>query len=63
MMTRADGFINTDGQTIYVKLWLKGRFQKKQMQAFKRFLAEASEKASRHFEGRTKDDCGRDQGR
>lgn len=54
MMTRADGFVHADGQTVHVKLWLKGRFQKKQTRAFKRFLAEATEKANRHFEGRAR---------
>lgn len=54
MMTRADGFIHADGQVIHVKLWLKGRFQEKQIRGFKRFLAEAGEKANRHFQGRTR---------
>lgn len=54
MMTRADGFVHADGQTVHVKLWLKGRFQKKQTQAFKRFLAEATEKTNRHFDGRAR---------
>lgn len=54
MMTRADGFIHADKDTIYLKFWLKGRFQKKQIQSFKRFLAEVSEKTNKHFDGRTK---------
>ncbi len=54
MITRADGFIHAEAETVHLKLWLKGRFQKRQIKAFKRFLAEAGEKANRHFEGRAK---------
>lgn len=48
-LTRADGFLHRDGQTVYVRLWLRGRFQEWQTRAFRRFLAEVSEDLSRHF--------------
>ena len=36
-----------DGQTVYVRLWLRGRFQDWQSRAFRRFRAEVSEDLSR----------------
>ena len=44
---RADGFLHRDGQTVYVRLWLRGRFQDWQLRAFRRFLAEVSEELTR----------------
>ncbi len=46
-LTRADGFLHRDGQTVYVRLWLRGRFQDWQTRAFRRFLAEVSEDLTR----------------
>ncbi|MEI8191091.1 MAG: putative transposase, partial [candidate division NC10 bacterium] len=48
-LTRADGFLHRDGQTVYVRLWLRGRFQEWQLRAFRRFLAEVSEDLTRLF--------------
>ncbi len=48
-LTRADGFLHRDGQTVYVRLWLRGRFQDWQTRAFRRFLAEVSEDLTRLF--------------
>ncbi len=51
-LTRADGFIQEADGTIHIKLWLKGRFQKKQRLAFGTFLAQCTEEINRNFEGR-----------
>jgi hypothetical protein len=48
-LTRADGFLHRAGETVYARLWLRGRFQHWQMRAFRRFLAEVSEDLSRLF--------------
>jgi hypothetical protein len=48
-LTRADGFLHRDGQTVYVRLWLRGRFQDWQTRAFYRFLAGVSEDLTRLF--------------
>lgn len=48
-LTRADGFLHRDGQTVYLRLWLRGRFQNWQTRAFRRFLAQASEELSRRY--------------
>lgn len=50
-LTRADGFIHEAEQTIHVKLWIKGRFQKKQRLAFGTFLAECTEEINRNLDG------------
>jgi len=52
-LTRADGFIHEADGTLHIKLWLKGRFQKKQRLAFGAFLAECTEEINQHFGGRT----------
>jgi hypothetical protein len=46
-LTRADGFLHRDGQTVYRRLWLRGRFQRWQTRAFRRFLAEVA--SQRHI--------------
>ena len=47
-LTRADGFLHNDGQTLHVRLWLKGRFQDRQLKAFRAFLAEMSDRLTAH---------------
>lgn len=56
-LTRADGFIQRDGRTVQVRLWLRGRFQDWQTRAFRQFLAEVGEDLSQLFrktEGRVR---------
>ena len=52
MLTRADGFVQCVDGTLHVRLWLKGRYQKKQVAAFKQFLAETGESINQTFAGR-----------
>ena len=51
-LTRADGFVREIDGCIHIDLWLKGRFQKKQLAAFKTFLAESTENINHYFAGR-----------
>lgn len=51
MLTRSDGFVQCIDGILQVELWLKGRYQKKQWNTFKRFLAEVSETINDHYAG------------
>jgi hypothetical protein len=48
-LTRADGFIETQNGRTVVSLWLKGSYQKKQLEAFDKFLNLLSHKINKHF--------------
>lgn len=49
MLTKADGFVQCIDGTCHVELWLKGRYQAKQWNIFRRFLAEISETINDHY--------------
>lgn len=51
MLTRSDGFVQCIDGVLHVELWLKGRYQKKQWNTFRRFLAEMSETINDHYAG------------
>ncbi len=51
MLTRSDGFVQCIDGVLHVELWLKGRYQPKQCNIFKRFLAEISESINEHYAG------------
>jgi molybdopterin converting factor small subunit len=48
-LTRADGFVETKNGHTIVSLWLKGTYQKKQLEAFDKFLNLLSNKINNHF--------------
>lgn len=43
-LTRADGFIRRDEGTVYIDLWLRGRFQDRQLAPFRAFLKEITDR-------------------
>jgi hypothetical protein len=49
-LTRADGFIQASPTLVHFRLWLKGRFQERQLNAFRHFLAELSDRINQHFQ-------------
>lgn len=48
-LTRADGFLCCQNGCITLRLWLKGRFQARQLTAFRTFLAEMTDSINEHF--------------
>lgn len=46
-LTRADGFLHQADGVIHVRLWLKGRFQPRQLKAFNEFLADITQRINR----------------
>ena len=54
-LTRADGFLHASDELIHVRLWLKGRFQKRPLRAFANFLAKMTDQINTDFH---RDDAG-----
>ncbi|MFW6367387.1 MAG: putative transposase [bacterium] len=48
-LTRADGFLRRQDDTVHVELWLKGRFEPAQIRCFEHFLKEIGDRINDHL--------------
>ena len=48
-LSRSDGFVKITESNTEIQLWLKGHYQKKQLERFDQFIREIQNKINNHF--------------